>query len=243
MYLTAMLVRTAVGDEGINAFAYAHRGHVIPSLADGSPDISRVAEFEPGECIEEVADVRPGGNSVVGYLDVVAPDDATRAEVEATLVQLRGAIARPKSPWTVFDGRVGARLGVALGVDTEARAGSAFQRLADRVVRLLPLRDDGQFPSPQACGVWVRVLPGRVELSLPPASRARTINKLSGDARVVLSSEALMAFPGGLQQALIEGALMLFPGVPRDTALTGGVRFIDPETGVTLYESPTGAAA
>lgn len=89
MYLTAHRVRTADGDLGINGALY--QGGEFDGSAQS---LSAVAQGEHGPRIGQRTDVRPGGNSVDAFLDVVMPDDVGRGELERFLhrgsLHLRG---------------------------------------------------------------------------------------------------------------------------------------------------------
>lgn len=81
MYATAHRVSDGQGHRGINAFLHKH-GTVLP----WPEEAWRLPETDPGVLIwSNGPEVRPGGNHVHSYLDVLAPDAATHEEVERAL--------------------------------------------------------------------------------------------------------------------------------------------------------------
>lgn len=97
MYATAHRVSNARGETGINAFLHKH-GSAAPWPAD--PWL--LPERTPGALVGDQVAVRPGGNNVHAYLDIIAPDDTTPAEVDVALtglwLELAAEEAGPTSP-------------------------------------------------------------------------------------------------------------------------------------------------
>jgi hypothetical protein len=86
MYVTAHLVRSPGGDEGINGWIHEHGSIPWPTSL---PDILKLVETNPGEPLRESLGLCPvGGNSVLAYLDVLAPDGTPRADIVAALDHL-----------------------------------------------------------------------------------------------------------------------------------------------------------
>lgn len=72
MYWAAHRVRSPEGEEGINAFSHRHGpGFRWPVEVS---QIAALPETDSGKQIAEHVQVEPGGNSVLSYLDVLAPD-------------------------------------------------------------------------------------------------------------------------------------------------------------------------
>jgi hypothetical protein len=86
--------------------------------------------------------------------------------------------------------------------------------------------------------VWLRALPGGIELSLPPTTRSRIDATAASAARVLLGHDVMSDHPGGVRAAVQETALVLLTGVERDEVAALGLLFIDPETGATVLEVP-----
>ncbi len=71
MYLTAQRVRSAAGAEALHAFLHLHD---VPG-ADPFPDNPLSVPHEhPGQLVASHTPIPPGGNRVLAYLDIVAPD-------------------------------------------------------------------------------------------------------------------------------------------------------------------------
>lgn len=101
MYLTAQRVISACGENGINGFLYEHGAVTWESPPE--PGNGAV-----GELVHTFVMVPPGGNKVVSYVDIVAPDgapyDDVRSRVLACLV--RRANEQLPLPWVGVDGDV-----------------------------------------------------------------------------------------------------------------------------------------
>lgn len=68
MKLSAQRVMTAAGAAGVNAFCYLHG----PIVWLGQPPAE--VTTSQGRLVNSRIQVRPGGNTVLSYLDIVAPD-------------------------------------------------------------------------------------------------------------------------------------------------------------------------
>lgn len=112
MYVTAHLVRSREGDEGINAFLHLH-GAEFTWPEDPAP----LADTTPGTVVSRRTDIPPGGNRVRSYLDVLAPDGTTRHEIQGALAGLSRDLRERRNP-TVFSlGSVTIRFGVDSGLE------------------------------------------------------------------------------------------------------------------------------
>ena len=235
--MTALLVRGDDGREHLNAFAFLHGRAKLPRTPDGYPDISCVADFEPGRCVREDTDVRPGGNAVLGYLDVVCPDDAPDRSVLVALDKLKYAIARGTGPWTVVEGGVATRLGMVFGVEDNGRLAAVFASLRDRIDRILKARSTFASEPLGPLLIWLRTLPGGLELSLPASTQARLPRSAARTARFLLPSDVALHFSGGARAALIEGGYALLGRGAKQVRSDGGMRFIDPESGAERFSA------
>ncbi len=81
MYLTAQRVFAPQSKQtGINAFLYTHAGrrwHVPPG---------DIPDRDPGRLAQKRIAVKPPGNRVRSYLDIVAPDDLDLEELQRRLM-------------------------------------------------------------------------------------------------------------------------------------------------------------
>jgi len=135
MYVTAHHVRRRVPGqpdlEGVNAFAHLH-GPDFPFPTEAA----RLPDEQPGVEVLALRDVTvpPGGNDVRSYLDVVAPDGTDVRAAEATIDQVRDALAVERLPLVVRHGGVTLRFGLQFGLYGVRR--EEFDGLAAKVLAL-----------------------------------------------------------------------------------------------------------
>lgn len=71
MYLTAQHVRSPHGDEALHSFLHLHEG---AGTAPFPSDPLSVPQHHPGNLVAHATTLPQGGNDVLAYLDIVAPD-------------------------------------------------------------------------------------------------------------------------------------------------------------------------
>jgi hypothetical protein len=139
MYLTAHRVESpTTGHSGINAFHYAH-GRIdweVPPL--------EMPDQAPGTLVTQRLTVEPPGNRVRGYLDIVAPDDATWHEIDRGFHSFTSAARRGAFPWEGVVGRCLFRIGFDAGLARTWR-----RELAELYGALRSLRDTGSADTSQ----------------------------------------------------------------------------------------------
>ena len=98
MYITAHRVRTASGEEGINAYLYAHGGLIW--------QVPPQPEQEPGTLVNTLLTVQPiGGNDVRSFLDIIAPDDLWWSELRPKFIAFVNRARATSFPWSgIVDG-------------------------------------------------------------------------------------------------------------------------------------------
>jgi hypothetical protein len=128
MYLTAHRLVSPLGDEGVNAFLHLH-GADFP----WPEDPGALAKREPGELEERRTELPPGGNRVVSFLDVLAPDGTGRAAVQGAVAALSAELDGRANP-TWFEQ---ARVTIQFGVDapTAQRGIEARRAALDELAR------------------------------------------------------------------------------------------------------------
>jgi hypothetical protein len=106
MYLTAQrVVAPSGGKSGINAFYYEHgRSWRVPP--PGVPD------RDPGSLVRERVEVRPPGNRVRSYVDLVTPDGMGLPEIQQRFVTFLTTAKGTSLPWTGIDGPCLFRVGM-----------------------------------------------------------------------------------------------------------------------------------
>jgi hypothetical protein len=109
MYLTAQKVVSQDGQIGINAFYHLHRAGKQPKLSNLSEIVS-VAENDTGKLIADKCDIKPGGNRVKSFLDIVASDKIDEKSINTALEKFRDKIAEENiGPIVQIIGGVGLR--------------------------------------------------------------------------------------------------------------------------------------
>jgi hypothetical protein len=131
MYATAHRVLSARnGREGVNAFLHIHgAGFPWPINAALLPEI------HPGRLEDEIIGVKPGGNRVRAYLDVLAPDPFPAKLLFQVLNQLLQKLPDLDTPLVYTHSGVTIRFGVETGL--LARKTEEFQELMDTLRLLL----------------------------------------------------------------------------------------------------------
>jgi hypothetical protein len=112
MLLTAQRVRSAAGEEGVNAFCNLHGSFIW----EGEPPAG-IPESNPGEPANQSIAVPPGGNLVRSYLDVVAPDETSTWEILGAVQQFIVVMRGRHLPWNGTIGRCTIRFGIDLGLE------------------------------------------------------------------------------------------------------------------------------
>jgi len=109
MYVTAHLVRSSDGDEGINAFLHLHGADFA-----WPADAATLADTTPGKDVCRRIDLQPGNNLVQAYLDVLAPDGTPRDELDRAIAALARNLGECRNPTVFVFGGVTIRFGVEL---------------------------------------------------------------------------------------------------------------------------------
>jgi hypothetical protein len=138
MYLTSHRIRTDDGHEGINTFLHM-TGH-----QDDPGSRLAIIDIEPGTLVAAHCDVAPGRNQVLCYLDIVAPDETTAADLRTLRSTGRMFLdGEPNQiPFQISSGSAVMRLGCTIGhhrtqrhiTDYDLLWNSALQVLTERPV-------------------------------------------------------------------------------------------------------------
>ena len=131
MYLTAHhVVSASDGHEGVNTFLYLHGSDAWTEPPPGVPDQN------PGTLAAQSISLRPPGNRVRSYLDIIAPDGTRWEEVRVSLMDFVGTCQRSPLPWTGKSGRCSFRLGMELGLANRWHKELAVLYRASQALRL-----------------------------------------------------------------------------------------------------------
>lgn len=135
MYLTAHHVKARNGSVGINAY-FSRHSHADELRIDWNRlDIAQIADEIGGETVVQSIEIQPGGNSVLSYLDVVAPENTDPGFIADSLRVFEYYVKEGRFPAVMATARIGLRFGVIIGLQRLAVA--EFRRLRAHVLLLL----------------------------------------------------------------------------------------------------------
>lgn len=101
MYLTAQRVLAVrSGQEGINAFHHRHAEQWLGAPPDDIPTSN------PGELVNRETVVKPGGNRVRSYLDIIAPEDTPWSDIREALLSFAASSVNAPFPWSYTSGPI-----------------------------------------------------------------------------------------------------------------------------------------
>jgi hypothetical protein len=129
MLLTSQRVKSPDGQEGINAFCYLHG----PYDWAGEPPLG-IPDANVGQRVNEQVNLRPGGNKVRSYLDIIAPDETPTSEILASVRPFLGRMRGRALPWVGTVGRTTFRFGLELGLGE--KWGAEFGALLDAALQV-----------------------------------------------------------------------------------------------------------
>lgn len=237
IYLTAMIVESRELGRGINSYHYRRPGPP-PLYADGSIDV-QCALKDPGELIDFETEIRPGGNRVPAFLDMVVTDCAKDAEVRSFVAEVATLLQSDRPPLVRSSSHVGVHFNTDIGLYPEATA--TFDTLCSCLLRRLknppavPVQERSPFV------VRVHLEEGAMYYDLDEPSM-RKLKKHKGHdwhaTPVRVEQQTLDDFElligdfashmGLLVTRLGEGELLRY----------GGVRYVDAASGAILAEWP-----
>ncbi|MDE0085504.1 MAG: hypothetical protein OXU23_07315 [Candidatus Poribacteria bacterium] len=99
MYLTVHRVVSRQAERGINGALYKH-GTDRRDPVWNPPDLEGITSRNLGTQIMYRADIKPGGNAVECFLDIVFPDDFSELELEKVLSEFRKSIHSARTTLT-----------------------------------------------------------------------------------------------------------------------------------------------
>jgi hypothetical protein len=234
MYLTAQRVRSKAGSEGVNAYLHLHRELAMPQDCTGAPDLDHIAQFVCGYVVAKREVVPPGGNQVLAYLDVAAPDDALGTDLNHVLTELGAKIHAEGKPAQFAEGQVSARFATISDFerDREVRV-KDFKVLRSGIEALLPEKDRQPAPATGPFVVHAGYSFDGLRLWLPPVTLSRLAQSPMRRSRVLVPTEVLHEPPAPLD-VLRETALALLGLLSAEIEREGGVVIVDPRTATTF---------
>lgn len=136
MYITAHRILTEDRKEAINSFLH-ETGHVI----DYPEHELETVESNAGKLIAALCDLPPGRNHVMAYLDIIAPDEATKVDLltlrKTAQMTLHGS---GDVPLVLKAGRTALRFGCVRGYYQSRRFLTEFDLLWNRSIELFSTR-------------------------------------------------------------------------------------------------------
>lgn len=137
MYAGAQRVRSRERS-GINVFLYSHGSVPVPCTVTGHPDLREIADLQPGRLLRAASDVEPpGGNDVLSFLDVAAPEDVQISDVISCLERAQSEVASTGLPRTWYAQTVKVTLMFSARNLSGEPARQEYEALKRRLVRLL----------------------------------------------------------------------------------------------------------
>ncbi len=136
MYLTVHRVVSHQAERGINGALYKH-GTDRRNPAWNPPDLEDITSRNLGTQIMYRADIKPGGNAVECFLDIVFPDDFSELELETALSKFRESIRSLRTKLTF--GLVAIDFAVNQGERTKIREN--FDQLYNAAIELFRNRN------------------------------------------------------------------------------------------------------
>jgi len=88
VYVVAQRVLSPGGRSGVNAFLFFHGDVDIPGVSWNDPDVDIIANAHPGTLALQRVEQPSGGNVVVSYLDIVAPDAVGFEQLGRALLEI-----------------------------------------------------------------------------------------------------------------------------------------------------------
>lgn len=194
MYLTAHHVKARDGSAGINAYFSRHSQADERQIDWNHLDIARVADEIGGETVAQSIELQPGGNSVLSYLDVVAPERTDPGFIADSLLVFEHYVKDDRFPTVMVTPRIGLRFGIIIGLQRLAVA--EFRRLRAHVLLLLGITSQSKVRhlAPFASGpirvVVTREGDGEVyELTRDSAKRLAAVRPEFSPVRIRISDD------------------------------------------------------
>lgn len=230
MYLGAMRVKD---DDGNQPFSFHYYLHDPSVSADSLRDVRWVAQSSPGRLVLSETHGRAGGRSVLSFLDVSGPDDATTDQIDEVLSELRKHVDKEDRPPLDFN-----------GFGAEFYAGRSFSRESqvlelDRLSRALLdfARKAFVVPPPErALTVRARREENRTVFTWEPPSREKIREQHPNlmPATVSIDDDVRASFEQTFGSFYPHVIKALFPFGDHALISIGGARIVD-ERGQTLW--------
>jgi hypothetical protein len=235
MYLTAHHVRNQAGETGINAYFNHHEPRMIPDNAWDDPDVVKIADQEPGRILAQSVEIKPGGNTVLSHLDVVAPEETSREFLADALRLFEHYVQEDSFPVVWSTRKVGVRFGITLGLRSLASA--EYRRLRSRILLLLGITSQNKvrIAATKLVGpvrILVEKVPSGETYELDPESTSRISGirpELRQHTRIRISEETKSDFKAYVGEVYPHVAMSLTGLTQAQLAAIGGAEVIEVE--------------
>lgn len=242
MYLTAQRVGGRFEGrirQGINAYLYLHVDRSLPQTPEGAIDIASVADAPPGDRVEGIESVTPGGNRVFSYLDVAGEDEIAIDELRRALERFEEHVPRTSLDVRFEEtGRIGdVSVGIYLSEQIGLKPEFEYRSLCESVLRLLAIHrgDDSRnvlrFTEERGDGEWI-FRPLSTGLDVPGLSAREH------DIQVRVDDETLKAFEGKWGSIYPVLAESIFGMGIAELLEHGGVELVDPAEDGIRWRGP-----
>ena len=172
MYLATHRVRDPQeGRIGINAFLHSHAASHKGVIDWEFPDVIRIASESPGDIVDALVTVPPGGNHVASLLDIAARDGTSTQAIRKAVAKAAELAARDKEVLWEDDG-VSVRFLYGDDRHCEELPQVEFKKLADVALRLLERAAPAHGLSEPLVFLVTPTVQG-LELALDSSSRTR----------------------------------------------------------------------
>ena len=232
MYLGAQRVRDDSGKQAVSLYCYKHGLHGVPEAK--LRDVRWVSQFSVGQLVYQEPEGASGGRSVLSFLDISGPDNASLDEVKQVLSALRDHAERgDRTPLEV--GAFGAEFYAGSSFPAAVVLGELDALAAE--LRLFVPKAFNATPPRRMFTVIARREADRTNLAWDEPS-IQAIKLLRPDwlpAKVSVTDDVRGAFEEIHGSFYPQAVLLLSPLREEELRDSGGARVVDAVTKETLW--------
>ncbi len=130
MLLTAQrVVSPASRQQRVNVYQFQHGNYAWQRVPPNLP----LPENNPGELVRQWIELAEGGNRVISYLDVLAPDEVVAIDLQQRLASLKWQLQQRGNPTVVVWEPYWIRFGCAPNVPWQTELGALASHILLRV--------------------------------------------------------------------------------------------------------------
>jgi len=228
MYVTAHKVVSHKDEKGINSFFHKHDDHELSAVNWSSPEVVLLADKNPGQLVRASYELPPGGNRVLSYLDVFAPNGTEEATVRLALEELQKMLSNLDPPLARNIDGIGIRFSTITRL--RDRRAEEFEELKQRLLAMYEDADAQPSVSGDPLEVDVSWDGTFYYFSLRPSSKVRVQEmhehgSLWHPGRVRMTNDTLLDFQEQYGE-IWPHVISMLTSLPLDAVVdSGGVRF------------------